>query len=91
MHAALVSIDANDDDADLCAKGGDAGRLLARASVSADLVVVGSRGRRGLRRVAGGSVAERLTHHAACPVIVVPPPAHGRDARAPRRRASAAA
>jgi len=37
----------------------------------ADLVVCGSHGRRGLRRLAVGSVAERLVRVAPCPVLVV--------------------
>jgi nucleotide-binding universal stress UspA family protein len=42
---------------------------LARA-VAADLVVVGSHGRRGLRRFLLGSVAESTVRHAPCSVLV---------------------
>lgn len=35
-----------------------------------DLVVVGSHGRTGIRRALIGSVAEQVTRHAACPVLV---------------------
>jgi nucleotide-binding universal stress UspA family protein len=41
-----------------------------------DLVILGSHGRRGLRRLLVGSVAERVVRHAPCSVIVV----HHRDA-----------
>jgi nucleotide-binding universal stress UspA family protein len=41
----------------------------------ADLIVIGSHGRRGLSRALLGSVAERVMRHAPCPVLVVHPPA----------------
>jgi nucleotide-binding universal stress UspA family protein len=37
----------------------------------ADLIVIGSHGRRGLTRTLMGSVAEAVMHHAPCPVLVV--------------------
>ncbi len=40
----------------------------------ADLVVIGSHGRRGLSRILLGSVTERVVRHAPCPVLVVHPP-----------------
>jgi nucleotide-binding universal stress UspA family protein len=46
---------------------------LLRASAGADMIVVGSRGAGGFRRLVGmGSVANQLTHHAHCPVVVIP-------------------
>jgi nucleotide-binding universal stress UspA family protein len=39
-----------------------------------DLIVIGTHGRTGLRRVLLGSVAERVTRHAACSVLVVRAP-----------------
>jgi nucleotide-binding universal stress UspA family protein len=39
--------------------------------VGADLVTVGTQGRSGLRRLLLGSVAERMVHHAPCPVLAV--------------------
>lgn len=48
---------------------------LVEESSDADLLVVGSRGHgRVLKRVLG-SVSDHCTHHAHCPVVVVPPPA----------------
>lgn len=37
----------------------------------ADLIVVGSHGYTGLKRLALGSTAERVVRHATCPVLVV--------------------
>jgi nucleotide-binding universal stress UspA family protein len=42
-------------------------------SKRADLIVVGSRGATGLRRLALGSVAENVVRHASCPVLVARP------------------
>jgi nucleotide-binding universal stress UspA family protein len=50
---------------------GDAGDVLVRESESAELVVVGSHGRSGLRAALLGSVSRHVATHAACPVVVV--------------------
>ena len=48
-----------------------------------DLIVMGTRGRSGLRHAFLGSVAEKIIRNASCPTLVVPPHAadvHGIDA-----------
>ncbi|MGO8997711.1 MAG: universal stress protein [Polyangiaceae bacterium] len=56
--------------------------IQAAASTDADLVLVGTHDRKGLSRWALGSVAERVTREAACPVLVVRPK-HHHTARVP--------
>ena len=48
---------------------------LIKAGEDADLLVVGSRGSGGFGRLLLGSVSSQVTHHAPCPVVVVPAPA----------------
>jgi len=40
-------------------------------SLGADLIVIGTHGRRGAERILIGSVAERVIEYAPCPVLVV--------------------
>ncbi|MFZ2012880.1 MAG: universal stress protein [Nocardioides sp.] len=51
----------------------DPGRLLVDLSLDASLVVVGSRGRGHLLRLALGSVSEDVAGRASCPVVVLRP------------------
>lgn len=53
------------------------------ADLNADLVVVGSHGRRGLERLLLGSVAERVARLARCPVWIVRPKDHTTAGRVP--------
>jgi nucleotide-binding universal stress UspA family protein len=52
----------------------DPGQALVRESASADLVVVGSRGRSGITAALLGSVSRHVVDHAVCPVVVVKGP-----------------
>lgn len=45
---------------------------LTAAEFDADLMVLGTHGRRGFRRLLLGSVAERVVRSAHCPVLLVP-------------------
>jgi len=42
-------------------------------TIGADLVVIGTHGRRGIRRVLMGSVAESVVRSAPCPVLTIRP------------------
>jgi nucleotide-binding universal stress UspA family protein len=46
----------------------------AAEALDADLVVIGTHGRTGLKRILLGSVAERVVRRAPCPVLTVRPP-----------------
>jgi nucleotide-binding universal stress UspA family protein len=52
---------------------GDAGERIINAQVAlgADLIVTGTHGRAGLRRLILGSVAEQIVKMASCPVLIV--------------------
>jgi nucleotide-binding universal stress UspA family protein len=50
---------------------GDAGEVLVSESADADLVVVGSHGRSGIKAALLGSVSRHVVDRAACPVVVV--------------------
>lgn len=56
---------------------GEPGQEIVKAAKDwgADLIVVGSHGRRGLTRALVGSVAETVMRHAPCPILVVRPKA----------------
>jgi nucleotide-binding universal stress UspA family protein len=58
------------------AQGSPRDALLAAAH-EAQLLVVGCRGRGGVRGMNLGSVAQALLHYAPCPVAVIHPPAGG--------------
>ncbi len=54
------------------ALSGAAADELVNASADTDLLVVGARGAGGFARLVMGSVSTQVTHHALCPVVVVP-------------------
>jgi nucleotide-binding universal stress UspA family protein len=51
-------------------------QVLLDESQDAELLVVGSRGLGGFRGLLLGSVSQQCSHHASCPVVIVP---HSRE------------
>jgi len=49
---------------------------LLSAAADADLLVLGSRGAGGFSRLLMGSVSTQVTHHARCPVVLIPADEH---------------
>ena len=58
--------------------GGPPRAALLAAAAEAQMLVLGSRGRGGVKGMMLGSVSQSLLHHATCPVGIVNPPAHDR-------------
>lgn len=54
------------------------GEELEKLSRAVDVLVLGSRGWGAAKRIVLGSTSDRVAHHAACPVILVPAPADER-------------
>jgi nucleotide-binding universal stress UspA family protein len=54
-------------------------QALVDRSRGADLLVVGSRGRGGFKRLLLGSVSQQCAHHAECPVVIIRSPAGSPD------------
>ena len=52
---------------------GEAAHVLSAAGRTADLIVVGARGRSGFTTMLFGSVAASIVELADCPVAVIPP------------------
>jgi nucleotide-binding universal stress UspA family protein len=69
----------------LVVPGSPRGALLA-AAAEAQLLVVGARGRGGLRGMMLGSVSQAVLHHAPCPVTVIREPYPGSKATEPMNR-----
>ena len=76
MRQAL-HLDAASPDARVAAEPGDAPTTIVDQALSTgtDLIVMGTHGRRGFKRLLLGSVAETVLREAPCPVLTVPPQA----------------
>lgn len=74
LDAAVAAVSADEVPVEGRLVQGHPASVLIDASAHADLLVVGSRGHGGFVGALLGSVSHRCVAHAACPVVVVPPP-----------------
>ena len=74
LNVSVVSTQAS-----LVAASGDPQTTIVDQAItnSVDLIVMGTHGRRGFKRLLLGSVTETVLHEAPCPVLTVPPHARG--------------
>ena len=74
MQAFLKRVHFNGVPVDTSAVAGYCPAAIYEAAVKkgADLIIISTHGRTGLRRALIGSIAEGTVRHAACPVLVVP-------------------
>ena len=81
MRAFLKRIDFDGIPVDTSAVAGYCPAAICEAAVKehADLIIISTHGRTGLRRAVIGSVAEGAVRHAPCPVVVVPSFSTARD------------
>jgi nucleotide-binding universal stress UspA family protein len=72
LQSAQDTASGGDVEVEVHAPKGDAADALIRTATEqdADLIVLGSRGMRGARRVLG-SVPNKVSHHAPCDVLIV--------------------
>ena len=73
LSEAITEMCAIDPDVQVCPRvvEGRAGQVLVDASDGADLLVVGSRGHRGLAQALLGSVGQYCANYASCPVVIM--------------------
>jgi nucleotide-binding universal stress UspA family protein len=78
-------------DVAIAAQGGGPAQVLVSAAAGSPLLVVGSRGLGGFRRMLLGSVSLQCVQHAFCPVTVVRSAADGDPAETPKLAGAPAA
>jgi nucleotide-binding universal stress UspA family protein len=74
MHR-VVALAVGSTKASLSAESGDARTVIVdqALTIKADLIVMGTHGHRGFKRLVVGSVTESVLREAPCPVLTVPP------------------
>lgn len=72
LDTAMDSLDLEGVEVDTVEEVGDPATVLLAMSAEADLLVLGRRGAGLVERLMLGSVADRVAHESACPVMIVP-------------------
>ncbi len=72
LVAGTLSEDERPEHMNVAAIEGNASSVLLDASRTAEMLVVGTRGRGGFARLLLGSVSTAIVHHAVCPVVIIP-------------------
>jgi nucleotide-binding universal stress UspA family protein len=73
----LDAVDVSGLEVDKLAEPRNPADALLDAGREADLLVVGTRGHGGFTGLLLGSVSQQVSHHAPCPVVIVPHPDKG--------------
>ena len=72
LQAALEQLPSTDVEVEALAIEGHPARVLIDHAATAELLVLGSRGRGATKRLLLGSVSTHLAHHTPCPLVIVP-------------------
>jgi nucleotide-binding universal stress UspA family protein len=74
LEREIAAVDTSSIEVERLVEARSAADALLDAARGADLLVVGTRGHGGFKGLLLGSVSQQASHHAPCPVVIVPPP-----------------
>ncbi len=74
LERELAAVDTSGIEVESIVEPRNAADALLDAARDAGLLVVGTRGHGGFKGLLLGSVSQQASHHAPCPVVIVPPP-----------------
>jgi len=72
VEAALAAVDTTGVTVERKVMPGRPSQVLVEEAKGAALLVVGSRGRGGFSGLLLGSVSQQASHHAPCPIVIIP-------------------
>lgn len=71
-ESVLAGLDSRPPSVDVQVRSGIPAEELVAATKGADMIVLGSRGVGGFTHLLMGSTSAQVTHHAECPVVIIP-------------------